>query len=408
MTQIFAVLISFSFIPLLSKTKLKLSYILLITAGSLAVTSGIGIEAARESVLNVFIESSSLNTILTVMMVSILGGLMKYYKILEKIVETIMNIICNKKNILVIIPAVIGVLIIPGGALLSAPFINDIGEEMNIPSGRRAAINLVFRHIAMFILPYSTGLLVISATIPDISIPRLVVFNLFYVIPMLIIGYLLYIKNIKSENLLLRKNIGINVYKLALYTSPIYICVIINAITGLPFYITMIASVFIVYLLGDKNDFLRITCKSLNWQIVLMVITVLLMKEIILKMDGLLLIFSNMFNESNNMISILIIFLIFSIFFGYITGNQTAALAIILPMISQLDISLEMMHIYIYFSFVSTFIGYFFSPIHLCQAFTIHLMNVSTSELYKEYKLYAPIMLLLLFVSVFILKLLFA
>ena len=408
MTQIFAVFISFLLIPILNKTKIKLSYILLITSGILAVISGIGIEAARESVLNVFIESSSRNTILTIMMVSILGGLMKHYKILEKIVETIMLLIRNKKSILMIIPSLIGVLIIPGGALLSAPFINDIGEEMNIPSRKRAAINLVFRHVAMFILPYSTGLLVISATIPDISIPRLVMLNLFYVIPMLIIGYFLYIKDIKSENFLSRKNIGGNLYKLALYTSPIYICVIINAITGMPFYITMISSVFIVYLLGDKKDFLRITYKSLNWQTVLMVIAVLLMKEIILKMDGLLIIFSTMFNQSNNMISILIIFLISSIFFGYITGNQTAALAIILPMISQLDVSLEMMHIYTYFSFASTFIGYFFSPIHLCQAFTIQLMNVTTTELYKEYKFYAPIMLLLLFVSVFVLKLLFA
>ncbi|MBZ2174998.1 DUF401 family protein [Schnuerera sp. xch1] len=51
-----------------------------------------------------------------------------------------------------IIPAMIGVLIISGGALLSAPFIYNLGEEMELSPPRRAAINLVFRHIAMFFI----------------------------------------------------------------------------------------------------------------------------------------------------------------------------------------------------------------------------------------------------------------
>ncbi len=107
---------------------------------------------------------------MTVIMVSILGGLMNHYKILDKIVETLLLMVRSKKNILMIIPAMIGVLIIPGGALLSAPFINNIGEEIKLTPARRAAINLVFRHITMFILPYSTSLLVVSASIPNINI----------------------------------------------------------------------------------------------------------------------------------------------------------------------------------------------------------------------------------------------
>lgn len=405
MGQLISVIISFLFIPILIKLKIKLSYTLLISAGILGIISGLGFETLGEVVLSIFINSSSRTTILTVMMVSVLGGLMKHYKILDKIVETMLLIIRSKKNILMIIPAMIGVLIIPGGALLSAPFINNIGEEMNLPPPRRAAINLVFRHIAMFILPYSTSLLIVSASLPNINISRLILLNLFFIISVIAIGYFFFLKNVQSDISTSRKNIGKNLLKLFVYTSPIYIAVILNSITELPFYITLIASVFIVYLLSDKKNFLKILVQSFNWNIVLTVVVVLIMKEIILNMGDLLEIFNNMFNANNDILSTMSIFLISSFFFGYITGNQTAALAIILPIISQLYITDEMLYIYTYFAFGSAFMGYFFSPIHLCQAFTLEYMGVSTEELYKEYRFYMPILLLILIISVFVFKL---
>jgi hypothetical protein len=394
MIQLASVIISFLLIPVLGRTKLKLSYILLISAGVLALISGIGFEGTAQSVAELF-KGSSLGTVLTILMVSVLGGLMKHYKTLDKIVETILLIVSSKKIILMIIPALIGILIIPGGALLSAPFINNLGEEMNIAPPKRAAINLVFRHVAMFLLPFSTGLLVIASSMPEINITKLVMFNLAYVVPVLVVGYMLYIKNIESEKSTHKKDVSMNFLKLLLYTSPITICVIFNALTGLPFYITMIASVVCVYFL-------------INWHTVLMVAIILLLKEMILKMDDLLLIFGNLFKQSSSTFSVLVIFLVSSVFFGIITGNQTAALAIILPMVSQLNVTGNMLYIYVYFAFASAFIGYFFSPIHLCQAFTIQLMNVTTLELYKEYRYYLLFSLIILFSSAFILIAIFA
>lgn len=111
---------------------LKLSYTILVIALILGIISGIGIRAFMGSVVEAMKEESSMNTILAVIMVSLLGGLMKHYNILDKTVESIQQIICNKKIILMIIPAIIGILIILGGALLSAQFINDIGSDRGI------------------------------------------------------------------------------------------------------------------------------------------------------------------------------------------------------------------------------------------------------------------------------------
>ena len=199
MYQLFAVLVSFSIIPILTRKKVKLSYTLLIVGGLLGVLSNIGINKMFESVLGVFINDSSRSTVLTVFMVSILGGLMGHYKLLEKIVSTLEKVIRNKKNILMFIPAFIGLLVIPGGALLSAPFINDLGKELKLAPARRAAINLLFRHIAMFIVPYSTGILIISSSFAELNILRIIGLNFVFISLVIGVGYLLYIKDIEVE-----------------------------------------------------------------------------------------------------------------------------------------------------------------------------------------------------------------
>ena len=400
MYQLIAAIVSFLFIPILFKFKIKLSKTLFITAAILGLTSGIGIDNLKDTILGVFLDSSSLSTVLAVSMVTILGGLMKQYKILDKIVESMTAVISNKKIILMIIPALIGMLIVPGGALLSAPFINNLGEEMDIRASRRAAINLVFRHISMFVLPYSTSLLIISGSMPELNISKVILFNLMYVIPMIVIGYFMFIKDIKyekeeSDN----KDKGKNLLALLAYTSPIYICVILNILTGLPFYITLIASVALVFLIGDKKDFPMHLVKSLNINTVSTVIAIFIIKGIIIRMDELLLIFNNSFAQSSSIFTIMIVFFISSFLFGFITGSQQAAMAILLPMIFALQVSEQMIYVYIYYAFACAFLGYFFSPIHLCQAFTVEHMGTTTKELYKEYKYFPLALVVVLIIS---------
>lgn len=365
MYQLLVVLISFSLIPFLIKRKVKLSYTLLITGAVLGIGSNIGLKSILDAVIGVVVKPASRATVLTVAMVSLLGGLMGHYKILDRIVIALDSIIKNKKNILVIIPAFIGLLVIPGGALLSAPFINDLGIKLKLSAARRTVINLVFRHIAMFIMPYSTGILIIASSFPNLNIARIIALNFVFISLTISVGYFLYIKDIDIEISSKRVDLKENILKLIILTSPIYLPVIVNLATGLPFYIALIFSLVIVYFLSNKTNFAKNLINSISWHTVLTVASILIIKEIILKMDSLLVIFTNMFNSSENILFILSIFFITSLFFGFITGNQGAALAIVLPMLSQLQVNTNMLYIYIYFAYGSAFLGYFFSPLHL-------------------------------------------
>lgn len=395
MYQLITAVLAFMLIPILIKLKVKLGYSILITSVVLGVVSGIGFQAFSGAVLGVFTQMSSLNTILVVTMVSILGGVMKHYGILDKIVETMQLIIGSKRNIITIIPAMIGILIIPGGAILSAPFVKKIGGEINLSPARRAVINLVFRHIAMFLLPYSTSILIVTSIMPDISVPFLIGLNFFFVVGIIFTGYMMFLRDIDLGSRKAKGRNFENFKKLSIYTLPIYICVVITGITGIPFYFSMVASLIVVFILGDRKNFLLNSIKSINVSIVLTVTAVLIMQNIIMEMTEMLTIFNNIFAASTSMLSIIFVLLVTSTFFGFITGYQVAAMAITLPLIAQLNVSYEMMHIYVFIATACSFVGYFFSPLHLCQAFTTQIMGVSTIDLYKEYKFFAPSLVLI-------------
>ncbi|MBV1757710.1 MAG: DUF401 family protein [Dethiosulfatibacter sp.] len=399
MYQLIIAVLTFMIIPILIKFKVKLGYAILTTAIVLGVVSGIGMDSFFDAITGVFKSRSSQNTILIVTMVSILGGVMKHYGILDVIVDTMQKVIGSKRNIITIIPAMVGFLTIPGGAILSAPFVNRIGEEIELSPPRRAAINLVFRHLAMFILPFSTSIIIVPTILPNFSIPFLILLNSVFVAGIVIAGYLMFLKDIKLEKVEAKERTLKNVLKLFIYISPIYVCVIITGITGIPFYLSMFASLLIVYLLGDKKDFLKTMVRSINYKIVITVTSVLIMQSTIMKMSDMLEIFNNIFQASDNFFTTMFILLITSTFFGFMTGYKVAALAITLPLIAQLNVSYEMVHIYVYIATGCAFLGYFFSPLHLCQAFTVQIMGVSTLDLYKEYRFYAPILILILVVS---------
>ena len=408
MNQLLITLASFALIPILIKKKMKLSNTIFVVTIIISLLSGIGIDGLGKTVFKIFTNPNSLDTIITVAMVGMLGSLMKHYGILDGIVNTMLKVISNKKIVMMLIPSMIGVLVVPGGAVLSAPFINSLGEEMNIEPPKRAAINLIFRHISMFLLPFSTVLLFVKASIPEINIYKVIAFSIPFLAGIMAIAYYLYLRGSGNGKEVKSTDRGRSILKLLILTIPIYISVVINVITGLPFFISMLGSIISVYFLGNKKDFMRTVIKSFNLHTVLMVLSILILKDVILQLGDMLSLVEGALSGMGSGIGVMIVFTIVSIFFGYITGYPTSALAITLPLLSMLDMNTNALHIYSYFLFAVSFVGYFYSPLHLCQVLTIGEMKVGTLELYKEYRLYAILQLLLIYGTTLLLLMLFA
>ncbi len=385
MQEIFAIIIAFILIPLWSKLKLKLSVILVITGVLLCVIGAVSLNDALKSLLEVFTDAASRNTLITVILVGILGALMKEYGLWEKILSSLKKLIYNSKITIMLFPAIIGCLNMPGGAYLSAPFVDRIGEEINQEKSKRAAINLSFRHIAMFLLPFTLTMQFVSASAPNINIYHIIALNLPLVIIASSASYMLFLKKTpKPQNVNKVKGGKLKALgEFLLNISPILAALIMNITFSVPMWIAMTVAIFITWILSSKKNFLKVIFHNINIDIAIMLAAAYFIRNIVESFDNAAATLTNLFLTCEGA-QILAAIAAISIILGMISGNALVPLGLMIPLTVTLPLSYNQQLVYIFFIMAWSFMGYYFTPLHMCQMLTLKSMGVETKYIYKE------------------------
>ncbi len=402
MREFLAVIISFLSIPFLNKKKVPIGLAICICAVLMATLGGLGLLDFKEVFIATFFDIAKIQRYIVVIEIGILGVLLRKYKIIDDVIKYLLEVVKSRRVVLMFIPALVGLLSVPGGAIISVPFIDKLGDESNLSSNQKAIINLIYRHIAMHILPYTTGFLVVTSLAPQISIYKLIGLNSIFVILYLVIGYFLYLRKVQNDRTASAGPILPSILKLLIYTSPVYLAVLLNIFFQIPFYIGMIANLLVIYLLQPTKGFLMDIVRAFNIRILLAFIGVYLIQGVIGKMESITTLLTLIFNNSQ---AIMFGIIVTSFFFGMTTGFQPTALGVVLPILITLPISESRLLFYCHFTFVWSFMGYFFSPLHLCQLFTCEYLKISTIDLYKDYWKFFLCLVAVLIINYFVLGL---
>ena len=404
MWQLIAVAAAFVFLPVLVQ-KFKLSYGVAIPITGLlmclfTLTPPVSI---LNSVVGVFTTFSSAHIIICVMLIGILGNLLKHYGFLQQIVDTLKRLLSSRKLLICIIPSILGLLAVPGGAYLSAPFVDKLGNEMNITPSKRVVINLVYRHALVTLYPFSTMLLYLSAVLANaVSLYAVIGLNVAYVLVMMIVSYFLYLPRGKDIN---HSPIPIvepssengdgeekpattlsgNLKSLAFYTMPIYFVVVVTMIPGVSAAAALAMSVVLIFLLCNRKNFFQVVLKGININMMITVAGLFFIQNIISNLDQLNAIFLNMFNYSSvgaTLVALAIGCFAVSIF----TSLAFVSISIFIPIITALPLGNMEMLVLVFFAWTWAYMGYYFSMGHLCQILSLQSIRGSTlTDVYKEH-----------------------
>ncbi len=146
------------------------------------------------SLRNVYLNLANLFLFIAVSLIPILGAIMSKSGMM---VELVRNLDLPKKAKFILYPALIGLLPIPGGALFSAPLVDEIDTELS--KDKKVAINVWYRHVLILVYPLSATLIVASE-ITGHSILMLVLVLTIPLVLMIIIGYITLLRNnLKKE-----------------------------------------------------------------------------------------------------------------------------------------------------------------------------------------------------------------
>ncbi len=80
---------------------------------------------------------------------------------LDNMVRGLSGFLGNLKAAIMTVPALVGSMPVLGGAAVSAPLVDKLGDGLGLSPEKKAA-NLVFRHGMFFVFPFSPSMILVS------------------------------------------------------------------------------------------------------------------------------------------------------------------------------------------------------------------------------------------------------
>lgn len=400
MRQFVGLIIAFLMLPVILKAwpkvfkkKAPLGPVLMITGLIMAVIGGLGLGTLGTALTKVFTTFSSLQTLIVVIEIGILGSILKQYGILDKIVKALEQLIPSKKALIMILPAIMGALPVPGGAFLSAPFVDSLGNELRISGERKSVINLYFRHFSLFVLPYNTTLLTITSSLPDINLGHFILINLPFVVIQMTGAWFFYVRTAPSVKAPRTGSKGKAALEVLKYLSPIYMALVFNMVFGLDMYLALLLCLVICFFVigSDKSQFLPAGVKGFSIDNALMLVGVYFMQNVVKSLDVVMASVGGLLVGDSVLVFMLIVPLV-GLAFGLSTGLSLVPMGILLPFVLAMNLSPAGQLAYGFYILVWSYLGYYFSPFHLCQLLTVKAMGCPTGPVYKEHIKMMPVL----------------
>ncbi|HEC96450.1 MAG TPA: DUF401 family protein [Euryarchaeota archaeon] len=380
MDAVITVIIAVSLLMIMLLMKLPLYIILAVVPVISALIYG-GLTFLGHIFITAIQSGVTWGLVLNVFAVGWLVSLYRSLLIVDRLGKELSKAFKNDLLALTIVPGAIGLLPVAGGALMSAPIVDSIGSEVGLSKAKKNFVNVWYRHVLVYVYPLSS-LIIITASLFEISIAKLVVDQLImaaimFIIGLPIIGLKISKRNVKANKIMLLRDFSpiLSSVLMAFILSPIdeyfpiaRISVTIAALLGI--FVFVIAEK--ATLSDVKNSFKDVKL----WEITLISFEVMVFRTLFSEMDLSPLV--NLIASSRINKSLLV--LVIPLFLSFISGTSSGGIAISAPILQSIVGSSKTIADLVY---ASSFIGYLGSPLHLCFVYSSEYFGVSMKDTYK-------------------------
>jgi len=147
MIALLKIVFVFAGIVLLLSRKWNLGLVLLLACVAVGLLFAYPLQNVVLDVLLASIEPLTLRLALVVVLIMILSELLRQTAGLKGTVESLQVLIPSGRIVIAALPALVGLLPMVGGAMFSAPMVDEVGDRLKASSGRKTFVNYWFRHI---------------------------------------------------------------------------------------------------------------------------------------------------------------------------------------------------------------------------------------------------------------------
>ena len=352
------------------------NYGLALTVGALVLgfSFGSGIEGFLEAAYLTVTDMTTLELVLAVSLIPILAQSLVDTRLMDGLIAGLKSVL-PQKGVLAMIPAVFGLFPMMGGALISAPLIDEEASRLQVNAEKKAIINLWFRHIWFFISPLVTTLIIVGR-LTNVNIYSVILVNMPVFAVHLAIGYLALLKPIKAAGGLQQADSSVaDVFKGA---APVALTIVVN-ILGAPLSISLAVGIASAFLIGRSTvrGIGRTIRTGFKWTLVVAVLGAMYFRYTV-RYNGVdSFIVSNAKLYGFPMIAFLTII---PLTFGFITAEPQSSAIMSASLVASAFSFLSPAQVSLLY--VSSFLAYFVSPLHLCMILTVGYFKSKLKSVY--------------------------
>lgn len=403
MTEILKIILILLVLLLLIKKKIDLGLVLFSGALLTALLFNLGWGSFIATVGQVLIASDTLRLIGIILLVLYIGNLLQVRGNFKDLVNSLRNVIPEPRLILALPSAFIGLLPMLGGALVSAPIVEEASRRWELSGAWKTFINYWFRHIWEYCWPLYVNMILASAIL-QVPIMKIVYVQSPFTALAIMLGLIWMYRHVPSLAAEKRDRGRLrDVWQIVVSIWPILLVILL--IFALRFDMLLSLSVVVVltqvFYRFKTRERLKLILKSVPLRTVGLIAAIMLFKRT-LEVSGALNSVAGSF-LSEGMSSYPLLFAV-PFFLGLLTGVNHAYVSISFPLLLPVFRAGNPDLILVMFAYVSGFVGILLSPAHLCLFLTLDYFNTDLRDVYKILWLPCLIILLVAFLVLLFLR----
>ncbi len=333
-----------------------------------------------ETFNQIFLSVTSLQTLKLLAIVVLaftLGYSMEYFKLLDNLTNSIAEM--TGMLSLLLIPLIVGLLPMPGGALISAVMLVNLVKKFKVSPERATYINFWFRHPWVTVWPLYPSFVFGAAVV---NAPFFELFRATYPIAIISIASGVLITRISGDIDVKFNFSWKNFWKMIYSIYPVIIVALGSLILRLDLLITLIVSILILFIhkkvrVGNLKSIFK---KTIDFKIIVLIFAVMIYKNLIEHTGSAEIFFwhLNEWNFSPAIASFLLSFLI-----GFSTGVEISYASIALPLLTTFTGVGNIVYKNFMLVFGAGYLGVMLSPLHLCLVFSSEYYKADLIKVYK-------------------------
>jgi len=330
------------------------------------------------------VEPQTIHLVLALVFILVLSEIMKEAGEMRRMIDSFGAITNDLRAVVALLPAMIGLMPIVGGALVSAPLVVEASDALKLSPEKKTFLNYWFRHIWEYFLPTYPGVILASALL-GVSLRTIAAYHVPLTLAAVAGGiYFGFRKVGKGKEVRGDKRWWMGVKGVLSSLLPLLVVLFMVIVLRVPLAYSLVVAIGIELLRsrgvwGRMKGILVRTGQSA--QVLISVVMVIYFKQMLeasQAVDG----FHQGLSQLGVPPLILLVVLPFSI--GLMTGLTIAFVGVTFPILLPILTGGDNLSFYLMLAYASGYCGVLLSPLHLCLVLT---KDYFKAELRKVYHL---------------------